>query len=260
MEVERLTAEIRSLKLQLLQYNSPPLAAHRNLANVFESGNSSLNMSSSQRLGEDCSLYIRRQITLAEVVKGAQLNNEYEVIPFTHFTLNRIYPVDLSLGKRVVEKPIGYKRKDLLEALFKALEILNAKEEDGDARGGKPAAANNKTGTVNSTKNDYSELVKNNKLLVLSVTNYNFKARKKYNLEDFVEGLYRIDPTTGTQYELYFRNKYNEAETHTKVTVMRPFAPLTGILKEPVPRYLDRCNRILKQISYLGKCLKISNW
>lgn len=227
MEVERLTAEIRSLKLQLLQYNSPPLA-HRNLANVnpiLDPQNiTSLNMPQLNTLN-DCSLYIRKQITSAEILKGAQLNNEYEVIPFTHFTLNRIYPVDLSLGKRVVEKPIGYKRKDLLEALFKALEILNSNEE----------VNGNKTNVKNSTKNDYSDLIKNSKLLVLSVTNYNFKARKKYNLEDFVEGLYRTDPTTGTQYELYFRNKYNELQSHTKVTVMRPFAPLTGIFKEPVP-------------------------
>lgn len=125
---------------------------------------------------------------MAEISQGLPLNNEYELIAFSHFTLSRLYPVDLGLGKRVVEKPIGFKRKDLLEALAKAVEVLN-----------KNASA-------------------------LAV---------RYTLEDFLEGLYRVEPTTGTQYEMYFRTKnLNKSAAqvsppgHTKITLMRPYAPV----------------------------------
>lgn len=121
------------------------------------------------------------------------------------------------MGKRVVEKPIGYKRRDLSEALFKALKVLN-ENEDKKVR---PKGESVKSDVV--TK------------LTVNVTQTNSSKQSKYNLEDFVEGLYRTDPTTGTQYELYFREKNSDSSRHTKVTVMRPFAPLTNILKQTVP-------------------------
>ena len=141
----------------------------------------------------DC-LAARRQVEFAEITQGLPLNNEYELIAFSHFTFSRLYPVDLGLGKRVVEKPIGFKRKDLLEALTKAVETLN----------------------------------KNVSSLPL-----------KYTLEDFLEGLYRIEPTTGTQYEMYFRTKNLNKSTaqvtpsgYTKITLMRPYAPLQFVSTE----------------------------
>jgi hypothetical protein len=81
--------------------------------------------------------------------------------------------VDLGLGKRVVEKPIGFKRKDLNEALLKAVDILN---RNASVAGFQQPA----TGTASSVR---------------------------YNEDDFLEGLYRIEPTTGTQYEMYFKTK-----------------------------------------------------
>lgn len=141
----------------------------------------------------------------AEVLRGLPYNNEYELIPFNHFTFNRVYPIDLGLGKRVVEKPIGFKRKDLLEVLTKALDTLN------------------KNVTFKGAAKDL-----------------------KYTLDDFLEGMYRSEPTTGTQYELFFRSKsINKSHTdhhsnhgsgcYTKVILMRPFAPLQYITSESLP-------------------------
>ncbi|XP_023289204.1 chondroitin sulfate N-acetylgalactosaminyltransferase 1, partial [Orussus abietinus] len=179
LEVERLTAEIRSLKLQILQLTGGP------------PGHSDTSTSLNGTEMGDC-LAARRQVELAEITQGLPLNNEYELIAFSHFTLSRLYPVDLGLGKRVVEKPIGFKRKDLLEALTKAVETLN--------RNG-------------------------------SQTN-------KYTVEDFLEGLYRVEPTTGTQYEMYFRtknlNKSSQVTSngYTKITLMRPYAPIQYVTLE----------------------------
>jgi chondroitin sulfate N-acetylgalactosaminyltransferase 1/2 len=158
----------------------------------------------------DCTNYIRRQVGNAEILHGLPMNNEYELIPFNHFTFSRVYPIDLGLGKRVVEKPIGYKRKDLLDALNRALDSLN------------------KNATL---------------------------PNQRYTLDDFIEGIYRNEPTTGTQYELYFRTKeinnktsgpspslsshHNDHGT-TKIIVMRPFAPLQTIQIEKFPKTAEK--------------------
>lgn len=159
----------------------------------------------------DCTNFIRRQVGNAEILHGMSMNNEYELIPFNHFTFSRVYPIDLGLGKRVVEKPIGYKRKDLLDALNRALESLN------------------KNATLPS---------------------------QRYTLDDFIEGIYRNEPTTGTQYELYFRTKEINNKTNgpvpssssshhndhgtTKIIVMRPFAPLQTIQLEKFPKTAEK--------------------
>lgn len=181
------------------------------------SSSASASAASAPTLGE-CTNYIRKQVGAAEILHGLPLNNEYELIPFNHFTFSRVYPIELGLGKRVVEKPIGFKRKDLLDALNRALDSLNK----------------NATSTTN-----------------------------RYTLDDFSEGIYRIDPTTGTQYELYFRtreirknpsstqshhersNSHNNNDGTTKLTVMRPYAPLQTIQIETLPKQRERDKEII---------------
>ncbi|KAK6635666.1 hypothetical protein RUM44_000920 [Polyplax serrata] len=233
--IEKLTSEIRSLKLQLFRSISSPGVNGSTKDYQVVSPN-------------DCSLKIERQIDSAEISKGVRLNNEYEVIPFNHFTLNRIHPVDLSLGKRVVEKPIGYKRRDLMEALLNALDSLNS-----GSGGNKTEVAHQKS--TNSSSN--STNVKRN---------FYFTSQFRYGLNDFVEGLYRIDPTTGTQYELYFRNKQSYLPNHVKVTLMRPFAPLVVVSnllpkvkeKELVHVILPLSGRTETFRSFMEKFVKIA--
>ncbi|CAG9773031.1 unnamed protein product [Ceutorhynchus assimilis] len=193
LEVERLTAEIKNLKLQLLQYNGNRIS-QTSLHNFVDPSQNPVLTNT------EFSSYIKKQVLQAEIFHGTPLNNEYELIPFNHFTYSRVYPSDLGLGKRVVEKPIGYKRKDILEALMKGLDYLNK--------------------------------------------NITEKGRK-YALDDFLEGLYRMEPTTGTQFELYFKNKntnktINIDHGFTKIVVMRPFAPLQTVTSESLPGPKDK--------------------
>ncbi|XP_058123617.1 chondroitin sulfate N-acetylgalactosaminyltransferase 1 [Anopheles ziemanni] len=221
-EVAKLTAEIKALKLQILQLKSSLTAAEAMPAAAAFPANSngSLLLQAPQATMYDCSAFIRRQVGSAEILHGLPLNNEYELIPFNHFTFSRVYPIELGLGKRVVEKPIGYKRKDLLGALNKALETLNR-----------------------------------------NITS----AAQRYTLDDFTEGIYRNEPTTGTQYELYFRTKelptrpqqqqqpqqqqsqqaaaqHHDAHFHgtTKLIVMRPFAPLQTVQLEAYAKQQEK--------------------
>ncbi|ALC40589.1 CG12913, partial [Drosophila busckii] len=197
-QIERLKHEVLTLRAQLvlLQNNrsgtSNVLAVKLPLA-----GNSSHSLPettvASLTHHYDCSSYIRKQVGAAEILHGLPLNNEYEMIPFNHFTFTRVYPIDLGLGKRVVEKPIGYRRRDLLEAVNKALDSLNR----------------NHTARARA------------KGLAVDVP--------RYTLDDFVEGIYRTEPTTGSQYELYFQSMKHQTHVVRKALVMRPFAPLQTV-------------------------------
>ncbi|KAG8231077.1 hypothetical protein J437_LFUL010703 [Ladona fulva] len=105
---------------------------------------------------------------------------EYEIIPFAHFSLSRLHPPELGLGRRVVEKPVGFRRKDLLEVALAALRLLNASP-----------------------------------------------TLRRLSLEDFLEGVYRTEPTSGTHYELFFRvSRGLSPPPVARVTLVRPFAPL----------------------------------
>lgn len=137
---------------------------------------------------QDLAMYFMERLQMAEVLKGFPYKTEYEVIPFNRFTLMRIYLVEPGLGKRVIEKPIGNKKKELYEIIAMGIDNLNHNRTAG---------------------------------------------QPLYGYEDFVEGIYRVEPTAGTSYELYFQNKDAAANPHhipgpdsyVQVKVFRPFGP-----------------------------------
>lgn len=51
----------------------------------------------------------------------------------------------------------------------------------------------------------------------------------RYAAHDFVEGLHRIDPVEGTQYELWFRRRAANSSGLIKVALLRPHAPITAV-------------------------------
>lgn len=248
LEIGRLKAEIKNLKLELFQLKNNPNSMFT--IDQLAAAASAQNSSQQMPIVLDLIHHIRRQVGNSEILHGLPMNNEYELIPFNHFTFSRIYPIELGLGKRVVEKPIGYKRKDLMDAITRALESLN------------------KNATI---------------------------LNQRYTLDDFIEGIYRVEPVTGTQYELYFRtketaktssssNKTNHissslsasaSSSHhgssdygtTRVIVMRPFAPLQTIQYEKFPKTAEKeiihiilplSGRIQTFQSFMDKFVKIA--
>ena len=145
--------------------------------------------------------FFQDQFKSAEILHGVTLKSEYELIPFNRFSTGRIFLVEPGLGKRVVEKPIGFKKKDLSEVVQFAVDQLNRERGEKD----------------------------------------------KYAPDDFVEGIYRIDPTTGSHYELYFRDidRPGMKNYYSKLTVMRPFGPLQLITKNWINTNKEWVNLIL---------------
>ncbi|XP_022230443.2 chondroitin sulfate N-acetylgalactosaminyltransferase 1 [Drosophila obscura] len=219
-EIERLKHEVLTLRAQIviLQNNR---SGHSGVA----SNGSSLHLPETT-VGTalpplshhyDCSSYIRKQVGAAEILHGLPLNNEYELIPFNHFTFTRVFPIDLGLGKRVVEKPIGYRRRDLIGAVNKALESLNRNHSArvrAKAAGVPVAVAG--VGTIAGGGGAAQDVI-------------------KYTLDDFIEGIYRTEPTTGTQYELYFQSVKHQTSPVRRALVMRPFAPLQTVQLSETP-------------------------
>jgi len=109
---ERLTANDDTLKLSL------QLAKEIRTANAEEKMR--LNMTSSHQ-SVTCTDCVNHQVDVLDFMQRAATSlvdpvfysNEFEVVPFTRFTLDRLYPVDPGLGRRVIEKPIGYRKREI---------------------------------------------------------------------------------------------------------------------------------------------------
>ncbi|XP_017110458.1 chondroitin sulfate N-acetylgalactosaminyltransferase 1 [Drosophila elegans] len=198
--IERLKQEVLTLRAQILFLQNNRSTGKLSNGSSLQLQETTVGPSTAPLAHHyDCSSYIRKQVGAAEILHGLPLNNEYELIPFNHFTFTRVYPIDLGLGKRVVEKPIGYRRRDLIDAVNKALESLNRNH-----------SARIRAKAAGSPVGPPSEVI-------------------KYTLDDFIEGIYRNEPTTGTQYELYFQSVKNQASPVRRALVMRPFAPLQTV-------------------------------
>jgi len=188
--VEDLEAKIQSLKTALVEekWLNHNLSKHLQAQDDRKEAvtNISFNMGNMTNMEE----YMKNNMLSAEILHGVGMKSEYEVFAFSRFTINRIFLVDPGLGKRVVEKPIGFKKKDLLEVIWYGIMVLN------------------KQRTNSSTI---------------------------YTASDFIEGIFRVEPTSGTHYELYFRNIDRVGNgQYSKVIIMRPFGPLMSVAADDV--------------------------
>lgn len=151
----------------------------------------------------DFNSFFLNKIESAEIFEGLEFKSEYEIVSYSKFTTNRIFPAELGLGKRVVEKPIGLKKKDFTEVIDFAVRELNRK--------------------CNVTENNCP-----------------------YVTDDFIDGIYRTEPTTGMHYELYFRNsKTLKPRKYAKLIILRPFGPLISVQNEVVNTNTNWVNLIL---------------
>lgn len=76
---------------------------------------------------------------------------------------------------------------------------------------------------IGTRRQDLQEAVSS----ALSVLNHG-EIVKRYSAQDFSEGLYRIDPIEGTQYELWFLRQHSPGNASiSKVSLLRPHAPLS---------------------------------
>jgi len=128
---------------------------------------------------------IQRAVT--SLVDPVSYNNEFEVVPFIRFAVDRVYPVDPGLGRRVIEKPIGYRKHEIHSVIEHAVSSITRQ------------------------------------------TGQNFSA------SDFIEGIYRVVPGVGTQYELYFRDKTKYRKVVIALPNLLPFV----VRDEMVPVHKD---------------------
>lgn len=68
----------------------------------------------------------------------------------------------------------------------------------------------------------------------------------RYTVDDFSEGLFRTEPGTGAQYELYFKEKNaSRGGALQRVVLARPFAPVHALHAERVATNKELINVVL---------------
>ena len=125
--IDSMQDELRTLRQQVLNLQSQ-LNEARHLASIASVQSlPELSMYKTRALFYEN--FFKNRIDLGEIVKGVPYNNEYEQPPFVMFTSTRVYVVDPGLGKRVIEKPIALKKRELLEVINQGALLLNKKNE-----------------------------------------------------------------------------------------------------------------------------------
>uniref|UniRef100_A0A3B5Q3L9 Hexosyltransferase n=1 Tax=Xiphophorus maculatus TaxID=8083 RepID=A0A3B5Q3L9_XIPMA len=145
----------------------------------------------------DLQEFLQTQLSKAEISSGTRLPNEYAVVPFESFTLQKMYQLEMGLTRHPEEKPVRKdKRDELGEVLEAALHSLNTASSHQDNR-------------VPAEKTQTS---------------------KVYTTSDFVEGISRTERDKGTLYELTFREE--ASHEFRRLVLFRPFGPLMKVKNE----------------------------
>ncbi|XP_063066219.1 chondroitin sulfate N-acetylgalactosaminyltransferase 1 [Engraulis encrasicolus] len=173
-------------------------AAGRGGGGIAGAGDDLKNSNSEKEKSPNADLqeFLRSQVNQAEVHQGMRLPNEYAVVPFESFTLQRVYQLEMGLTRHPEEKPVRRDRRDeLAEVIENALQALNAPRLNagGDRDRG---------------------------------------LSKVYAPSDFIEGISRMEKDKGTLYELTFRGDQNQE--FRRLVLFRPFGPLMKVKNERV--------------------------
>ncbi|TSM12529.1 Chondroitin sulfate N-acetylgalactosaminyltransferase 1 [Bagarius yarrelli] len=144
--------------------------------------------------GTDLNEFLRNQLSRAEISSGVRLPNEYAVIPFESFTLQRVYQLETGLTRHPEEKPARKDRRDEINEVVESA-----------------------VHTLNSHKHTMGDKL---------------SADKVYSMADFIEGLARTEKDKGTLYELTFRG--DRKNDFRRLVLFRPFGPLMKVSNEHV--------------------------
>ncbi|XP_076859646.1 chondroitin sulfate N-acetylgalactosaminyltransferase 1 [Brachyhypopomus gauderio] len=82
-----------------------------------------------QKSNSELDTFLHRQLQRAEIYAGTNLPNEYAVVPFESFTLQRVYQLETGLSRQPVKKAL---RQDLGGVLEVALHFLNGPRDRDD--------------------------------------------------------------------------------------------------------------------------------
>ncbi|XP_028830499.1 chondroitin sulfate N-acetylgalactosaminyltransferase 1 [Denticeps clupeoides] len=166
LHINSLKKQIAQLK-EALQERGEQLNALQD--NVKRHGTGKGEMVNTEKShNSDLEEFLRRQLTQAEVHQATRLPNEYALVPFESFTLQKVYQLEMGLTRHPEEKPVRRDRRDeLAEVIEAGLKALNTHEEGGDSK----------------------------------------QHGKVYTTTDFVEGISRMEKDRGTLYELTFRGE-----------------------------------------------------
>lgn len=76
-------------------------------------------------------MFLQNQLRLAEIFEGTDQQNEYALVPFQSFTLQKVFQLETGLSRHPVRSSL---QNDLAGALEEALRVLNGPKDQEDPR------------------------------------------------------------------------------------------------------------------------------